>query len=241
MKFILFVLSLLCFSYDFIAVAQREKPDLFSLEAKSELINQLNKYSKNGQFDLVIKGLVPVVNAYLQGKELKAYQFHVVTNHNMLFPAAISRVSNGDFLIFLNAKRFERSIQVGIYKQEEIEQAKIICLFHELVHGWQIKNIPRQQRSTFKMEGHAVFIQGIFAKDFGIEQINLKGIKAFAEPRKISFVTEQSIFKSWLIKKYVDYFYLSSRRVMAKAFESANLKSPHRLNYASLKFFSRVK
>ena len=79
--------------------------------------------------------------------------------------------------IIINLKMFNTINKLLGLSDFQIKKAILIVISHELTHAFQARHMPLMPAN--EREGHAVFIQDIFAAYFSIDDINLIGKKYY--------------------------------------------------------------
>ncbi|MDD9952557.1 MAG: hypothetical protein OXT67_13435 [Zetaproteobacteria bacterium] len=197
---------------------------------------EMVRAAKLRNYHQVVQGLVPLVNQYLGGTPIQASKIEV-RQVAIKLPAMLqgNPERKGHSILTINHEMYLNAVQHGVYTREEMPQAVIITLFHELVHAWQAKNRFRKL-SHAQLEGHATFAQTIFSMDYGLDAINQKGFAAFQSSRTIQSFTGANLLLAWGLKTFFSKRYLPGFRQMQAEYNRIPLEESCRLEKASHHF-----
>jgi hypothetical protein len=138
-------------------------------------------YVREHNLSPLITNLQKAIFFYLGGS-FAAAEIRLLECSSIPYPAYTEHLAGHAYEVTINLAAFMHAQKEKIFSTSESEKAFILVLFHELIHVWQGENLPLDQEKIYNLthrkqiEGHATFIQGLFAADLGLEALNLRGL-----------------------------------------------------------------
>jgi hypothetical protein len=208
--------------------------DLFDLELNLGLLKENN-------IDQVLQNLKKLLVFYLGGN-LDRAAIEVAFTSRQIAPAEVKSWDFHTYIMTINQRAFATAAALRYFDKDEVEKAFLIVLFHELVHVWQTentKNTKSTYRSALIYEGHATYLQTVFARDFGLEETNLKGLYHLKNTTSVHKLAKVSYLKAFLFVRLVNWVHLRGYHQFAKLCQQCKdeINKPSCLQQATGVFF----
>lgn len=159
--------------------------------SNSSIENRLQPYKGDKAYDLQgikrcmkagdwqgVIDLISIGHRRLLGGKLENVSFRLRKS------TSASPASYHNSVVSIYPKAFQAAVKAGFLLEKDILNSGLIIIAHELTHAWQDQNtnLLNHPENEAIYEGHAVFMQTLFARLVNIEDVNERGIELQMNP-----------------------------------------------------------